>query len=128
MATTPNTTAWIVDDEPVNRILACAFLRHMGWTTREFGSGQETLDAAAAGCPALMIVDVSMPNMSGPELVRRLRQLPASRNTRFVAYTAHCLSDEIDHMKQAGFEHVLTKPVSFQHMRNALHGLTPVEP
>jgi CheY-like chemotaxis protein len=124
---TRNKTAWVVDDDAVNRFLAVSFLQHMGWETREFLTGQETLDAARSGFPALMVIDISMPAMSGTELVSRLRQQPASRHTRFVAYTAHCLSEETQAMKRAGFHHILTKPVSYQHMLEAVDDPAPVD-
>jgi CheY-like chemotaxis protein len=113
-------TAWVIDDEAVNRVLAVSFLQHMGWETRELQSGQEAEDLAQGGFPALMVIDISMPNMSGTELVTRLRQQPASHHTRFVAYTAHGLSEEKQAMTEAGFHHILTKPVSYQQMLEAV--------
>lgn len=112
-------TAWVVDDEAVNRALASAFLKRLGWDTREFASGGEALEASSQGLPPLMIIDIRMPRMSGTDLVRTLRQHPDAQRTCFIAYTAHCLTDEASALMDEGFHRVLSKPVSFQQMQEA---------
>lgn len=113
-------TAWIVDDEAVNRALASAFLRRLGWVTREFASGGEVLQVTEQGLPSLMIIDIRMPRISGVELVRQLRQHADAGRARFIAYTAHCLADESRVLLAEGFHRVLNKPVSFQQMQEAI--------
>lgn len=112
--------AWIVDDEAVNRILAAAFLQRLGWSTRDFASGTEALQASSHGLPGLMIIDIRMPRLSGTELVQQLRQHPDAQQTCFIAYTAHCLNNEARALLDQGFHRVLTKPVSFQQMQEAV--------
>ncbi|MFM6985565.1 MAG: response regulator [Hydrogenophaga sp.] len=119
MTATP-AQAWIVDDEAVNRALASAFLERLGWQTRAFASAAEVLDASAQGLPPLMIVDIRMPRMSGTELVQQLRRQTAAGNTRFIAYTAHCLDGDCNTLLAEGFDRVLGKPVSFQQMQDAV--------
>jgi CheY-like chemotaxis protein len=114
--------AWIVDDEAVNRILASAFLHRIGWQTREFPNAQAVLQASEQGLPPLMIIDIRMPEMSGSDLVRVLRKHPQADQTRFIAYTAHCVNGEGDALLRDGFHQVLSKPVSFQQMRDAVQG------
>lgn len=112
--------AWIIDDEVVNRALASAFLQRMGWNTREMASGFEALEAASAGLPELLIVDIRMPGMSGTELMGQLRQGFEISPSCFLAYTAHCLDEEIKGLREAGFHQILLKPVSYQQMKDAV--------
>lgn len=112
--------AWIVDDEAVNRALASAFLQRLGWETREFPSAHSALEAGEGGLPALMIIDIRMPEISGIDLVRRLRKQPQAHLTRFIAYTAHCVNGEAAALLREGFHQALSKPVSFQQMRDAV--------
>lgn len=117
-------TAWIVDDEAVNRLLAAAFLQRLGWRTRDFACGDEVLDASASGLPPLLIIDIRMPRLSGTELMQRLRQHPDAHQAHFMAYTAHCLKDEAKALLDKGFHRVLSKPVSFQQMKEAVEDVT----
>lgn len=112
--------AWIVDDEAVNRALASAFLQRIGWETREFASAQSVLEAGTSELPRLMIIDIRMPEMSGIDLVRLLRKRPQAHQTRFIAYTAHCVNGETEALLREGFHRALSKPVSFQQMREAV--------
>jgi CheY-like chemotaxis protein len=118
----PPRTAWIVDDEAVNRALASAFLQRLGWSTREMDGGHAVLEAAREGLPQLLVVDIRMPRLSGPELVARLRERFDLGATCVLAYTAHCLREEVDGLRQSGFDRVLLKPVSFQDMKDAVDG------
>jgi CheY-like chemotaxis protein len=117
--------AWIIDDEAVNRALASAFLQRMGWTTREMASGFEALEAASAGLPELLVVDIRMPGMSGTELMGQLRRRCEVGSSCFLAYTAHSLDEEIDDLREAGFHRILLKPVSYQQMKDAVDACRP---
>ncbi|MGD0089016.1 MAG: PAS domain S-box protein [Planctomycetota bacterium] len=70
-------TVLIVDDDDVVRIVTCQMLRGLGYNVVEASSGPEVLAAfeQQQGHPQLVIVDVVMPEMSGPELVKRLHEL-----------------------------------------------------
>ena len=65
----------IVEDEPDQRALLQEILEHEGYRTVVAGSGKEALKAVAAECPAVVLVDFTLPDMDGREFVRRTREL-----------------------------------------------------
>lgn len=111
---------WVVDDEEVNRILARAYLERLGWEVHEFSNGHDAMRSLQESRPNALLVDVRMPGLSGDELVRQIRVLFPREPIRLVAYTAHCIEETLQPILEAGFDHVLIKPVSFQQMAQAL--------
>ncbi len=68
-------TVLVVEDEEIVRSLARRLLTQVGYTVVEAGDGAQALDAAARhpGTIHLLLSDVLMPQMNGPELARRLQ-------------------------------------------------------
>jgi DNA-binding response OmpR family regulator len=62
-----------VDDDASLRALVCDLLEHAGYETVEAESGREALDSAMSAPPALVVLDVAMPGLSGYEVCRSLR-------------------------------------------------------
>src|SRR5262245_3147321 len=70
--TTP--LALVVDDVPRERTLARTVIAdHLGWRTREAGTGDEALAALADEAPAVVLTDLSMPDCDGLTLVQSIR-------------------------------------------------------
>ena len=67
-------TVLVVDDSPVVRLLLRTALESEGMTVEEAGDGRGALDAVAARRPAIVLLDVEMPGMSGLEVMARLRR------------------------------------------------------
>jgi DNA-binding response OmpR family regulator len=63
----------VVDDDASLRALVCDLLEHAGYETFEAESGRAALDAAVEAMPALVVLDVAMPGLSGYEVCRSLR-------------------------------------------------------
>ncbi len=101
-------TILIVDDEPSIRHLVSLMLTSAGFTTKIAGSGEEALDLLAdprlASEVALLLLDVSMPGMSGRDLRKRVRELaPRARVVYFTGYAFEAADTE---------DAVLEKPAS----------------
>ena len=110
----------VVDDNEINRRVAVAFLKRLGWEVREAADGATALDLLAGGRWDLVLLDVSMPDMSGLEVCRHIRSDPAHAALPVIAYTAHALAEEMAAMRQAGFDDILVKPVKFESLASAL--------
>jgi DNA-binding response OmpR family regulator len=99
---TPNKNAGkrllIVDDEPELRTLLAEYFRRLGFEVDEKENGAAALEPALSGRFDCFIFDVSMPDMSGLELLQKLRE----RNVATPALFLTALGD-LDH-KVAGFE------------------------
>ena len=102
----------IVDDHPVNRTLARVLLRGAGWTTEDACDGEEALQKLAGGGFGIVLLDISMPGISGEEVCRRIRADPVLKSLRVIAYTAHAMDDERERILAAGFDSLITKPIT----------------
>jgi CheY-like chemotaxis protein len=105
--------ALVVDDNDVNRILATRMLGKAGWSVAEADCGEAALRYLADAEIELILLDVSMPVMSGQEVCLRIRQGKlGGEQVKVVAYTAHAMPEEIDSLLRGGFDTVLSKPMS----------------
>lgn len=107
-----NTLAFIIDDSAINIAVARLLLKRLGWSVEEFTSAAPMLERLAQVRPAFMLLDISMPDMGGEEACSRIRANPAWAGIRIVAYTAHALESERACYLAAGFDDILTKPVT----------------
>lgn len=105
--------ALVVDDNEINRTLAMRLLAKTGWAVDEAECGEDALRYLAETPVALVLLDISMPKISGPEICRRIRdQGLGGTGVKVVAYTAHAMPDEILGFLEGGFDSVLLKPLS----------------
>lgn len=109
----------IIDDNIINAELANAHLRRSGWVTRVVESGIDGLAAFDKMPFDLVLLDISMPGMSGVEVCRILRGRALEPRPCIVAYTAHAMNDERAALLDAGFDDILTKPID----RRAMHAM-----
>lgn len=110
----------IVDDNPINRTLAAAFVRRFGMCSEEAEDGVSALAKLDAATYDLVLLDISMPGMSGQEVLARLRADSKLEGLRVIAYTAHALPEEKQELVDAGFDDLLIKPVTLKSMESAL--------
>jgi DNA-binding response OmpR family regulator len=100
----------IVDDDASMRLLLAEYFRRLGFEVVENESGAEAFGPAATGSFDCFIFDVTMPGMSGLDLLRRLRERGVETPTLFL--TAHDeLSDKVAGF-EAGADDYLAKPFS----------------
>lgn len=100
-----------VEDDPDIRIIAeLALVTVGGLTITQYSSGAECLAAAERNVPDLILLDVMMPEMDGPETLRRLRDLPGLSQVPAVFMTAKAQPEEISEYKALGAIGVIPKP------------------
>ena len=111
----------IADDDPQMRPLLAEYFRRLGFDVEERDNGAAALEAAIAGGFDCFVFDVSMPEMTGFELLRRIRERGSDTPALFL--TAH---DDLDH-KVAGFEvgadDYLAKPFSARELELRVRAL-----
>ncbi|WP_417493167.1 response regulator [Maricaulis sp.] len=81
-----------------------------GFEVRHFLSGQAALDALPDFAPQLLLLDVMMPGMDGPETLRRIRELPEGRGLPAIFMTAKAQVHEQDEYIAMGALGVIVKP------------------
>ena len=109
----------VVDDDESVREALPQLLRAMGFDAASFASAEEFLDASATLHPDCLIVDVTMPGMSGPalqqEVTRRGVAIP------IIYITAHETERLRSRLLAGGAVACLFKPFSSEDLRNAVN-------
>jgi len=112
--------ALVVDDIPTNRMLAQAMLEKMGWKVSTASGGREALDALGKSRFDLVLLDISMPGISGIEVCQQIRANPVFSEIPVIAYTAHALPEDRRNFIASGFSEVLLKPITRDTLVQAL--------
>jgi two-component system cell cycle response regulator DivK len=110
----------VVDDHEVNRQLVSLLLTRAGHEVTEAESGTAALAWLGRARFDAVLLDISMPEMSGPEVLEHIRSNEATCGLRVVAYTAHAQEGDRKEMLAQGFDAVLTKPISRQSLMDSL--------
>ncbi len=100
-------TALVVDDDPDTRAGLAASLVKDGWSVVEAQDGQSALDALERHNPALVLVDLVMPDMDGYAFIRAMRAESAWDGVPIVALTSEDLSDQKMRSLQESSAHVV---------------------
>lgn len=114
----------VVNDEEINRLIASLFLRKEGWTVDQASNSQEALARLAMHNYHSILLDISMPGMSGLDLCKLIHANERWQSIRLIAYTAHALPDEQAAILQAGFDAIATKPTTRENLFHAIQGNT----
>lgn len=100
-----------VEDEPDIQAVAKLALEAIGGFTVEIcSSGQEALDKAPSWQPQLILMDVMMPGMNGPDTLRKMREIPSLNATPIIFMTAKVQPAEVQEYKSMGALGVIPKP------------------
>jgi len=121
----PLKKALVIDDVESNRRVAAALLEWHGFEVQLADNARAGLDLIRAEPFDVLLLDISMPGLNGMDLCKKIRQDPAMRSMHIVAYTAHVYPEDKAEILQAGFNALLTKPISVQSLREALHPVVP---
>ncbi|MBV1787578.1 response regulator [Marinobacterium sp. D7] len=106
----------IVDDEP-NILLSLEFLmQQAGLEVDTADTGESALAKVAASPPDLLLLDISLPGISGFDVLERLREQPATRALPVVMLTAHGREVEKEKGIALGADDYITKPFSTQEL------------
>jgi len=101
-----------VEDNLQNIRLIEMTLRAKSSTLLKATDGEEALDVATRERPDLIIMDIHLPKVSGLEVTRRLRQMPAFSHVPIIALTAYAMKGDKEKFVEAGCNAYLSKPIS----------------
>lgn len=101
----------VADDDPRNRKLVETLLRAGGYEVLSVDSGQAALAAVATASADLLLLDLMMPGMDGFEVVRHLKNDPATARIPIIALTALDDDGSRARLAAAGVSEVVVKPV-----------------
>ena len=102
----------IVEDDPKSMKLMLMVLRPHGYTLLEATDGEEALEIAVRDKPDLIMMDMQLPKLSGVEVTRRLRQMPAFNHIPILAVTASAMKGDKERLIEAGCDLYISKPIN----------------
>ena len=100
----------VVEDNPDNRLLVEALLEEF-YEISEFETGVDAVQGLQADAPDLILLDISLPEMDGTEVLKWIRDQEDLRGTPVIALTAHAMAGDREKFLEAGFNDYLTKPI-----------------
>jgi two-component system OmpR family response regulator len=107
----------VIDDDPDVTDLTCELLTRMGHQALAAYDGAGGLAVVESFQPDVVLLDLALPEMSGFEVVDRLRRRPADSDRLIIAITGHAQPADLQRAREAGFDHYLVKPVRLESLR-----------
>ena len=101
----------VVDDMPDNRELFLQYLED-DYEVVEATNGREAVALAIESMPDLILMDLSLPEMTGWEATQILKRNDATRKIPVIALTAHAMTGDREKALAAGCDDYLTKPIT----------------
>lgn len=101
----------LVDDFAAQRDIFATALLHAGYQVLHACTGSDAIERAHAAVPSLVILDLRLPNRSGVEVRKILREHPKTRDIPVLAVTADTVSYPAVKVLALGFAGYLSKPV-----------------
>ncbi len=100
----------VVEDEPANQRLFRDLLSRVGYSVVIAGDGRVGVGVAVEQKPALILMDVGLPGISGLEATRMLRGNAATAGIPIVALSAYAMQEDRDKAIKAGCDAFVPKP------------------
>ncbi len=118
----PRTRVLLIEDVADNQLVTATLLRREGHRVDIATSGSAAIAAAKSVPYDLILMDTSMPEMSGQEATRIIRAIPGpTRTIPIVAITGHLGAEDEADFKAAGMDGVIAKPMSLAGLLDVLH-------
>lgn len=103
----------LVEDNPDNRDLVCAFLDG-DYEITSYATGMEALEElelSDAEVPDLFLLDIALPGIDGVELLGRIKAIAAMSSVPAIALTAHAMKGDEQRFIASGFNAYVAKPI-----------------
>jgi two-component system cell cycle response regulator DivK len=102
----------VVEDQEDNRRIIRDLLTSVGYEIIEALTGEEGVSAAETHRPALILMDIQLPDFDGYEATRRIKAIPALSAIPIIAVTSYALSGDDVKAFEAGCDAYVSKPYS----------------
>jgi CheY-like chemotaxis protein len=114
-----------VEDNDDNVYMLKTRLTRAGFTVLIATDAQQGLTMAAAEKPDLILMDITLPDMSGEDATRRLKADPATKHIPVIALTANAMAGDREKALAAGCDEFDTKPVELPRLISKIKALGP---
>jgi two-component system, cell cycle response regulator DivK len=112
MARQAGRTILIVEDNELNMKLFHDLLDAYGYRTLQTRNGMDALRLAREHRPDLILMDIQLPEVSGLEVTKWLKDDEALRDIPVIAVTAFAMKGDEERIRQGGCEAYISKPIS----------------
>ena len=117
----PSKSILVVEDNAINREILTDMLEDLGQTVSCAPDGAAGVEAALSNDYDLILMDISMPGMDGPQALAKMREgWEQGQGCPAIAVTAHASGEDHQRIIAAGFVGIVTKPVSLGQLHRAL--------
>jgi two-component system cell cycle response regulator DivK len=113
----------IVEDNERNLKLVRDLLQARGYATVEAGTAEAGLELARERAPALILMDIHLPGMSGIEALKALRAEAATAAIPVIAITASVMKESVREVMAAGFNAFIEKPIDVRGFLDKVRGI-----
>lgn len=100
----------LIEDNPDNRLLVRAILEDR-YVLTEFDTGMKALAVMRDDPPDLILLDISLPEMDGAEVLEKIRQIDSLSALPVIALTAHAMVGDRERLLAVGFDQYISKPI-----------------
>ena len=110
----------VAEDDPINQRLANKILRHAGYEVLLAGDGAQAVAIARERIPDLILMDLSMPVLSGWDATLELKMDPATHQIPIIACTAHAMAGDKAKSQTYGCDGYVAKPYTPDELLSAV--------
>ena len=121
-----NALILIVEDDEKSRRLMRDVLQHQGYLVTETDQSEIGIELIRKLNPALVLMDIHLPGMSGLDAIREIRNDVSIAGTCVVAVTASVMGNVREKVREAGFDGFEQKPLNLQTFLSTVKRLVPV--
>ena len=105
-------TILIVEDNELNMKLFNDLLEAKGYDILQTRNGREALEIARSKNPDLILMDIQLPEVSGLDVTKWIKEDPATASIPIIAVTAFAMKGDEERIRQGGCEAYISKPIS----------------
>jgi len=118
-------TVLIVEDNELNMKLFNDLLEAHGYRVLQTREGLSALDIARKHKPDLILMDIQLPEVSGIEVTKWLKEDDDLRSIPVVAVTAFAMKGDEQKIREGGCEAYISKPISVASFMTTINGFFP---
>ena len=115
----------LVEDNEMNRDMLSRRLKRKGFELVYAEDGVAAVENAKQHTPALILMDVSLPEREGLEATKLIKRDPATANIPIIALTAHAMDGDRERCLAAGCNDYDTKPIELSRLLEKMKALLP---